>query len=151
MSDHLTVGQAAKRSGFAPSALRYYEGLGLIDSARTSGGQRRYERSVLRRLAFIAAARHVGLTLDEIAEAFSLLPSERTPNREDWARISRSWRSRLDAEITALESLRDGLEQCIGCGCLSLDKCQMSNPGDVQAKRGTGAVFLPEPLHPRAE
>ncbi|MPZ52106.1 MAG: redox-sensitive transcriptional activator SoxR [Acidimicrobiia bacterium] len=151
MIESLTVGQAAERSGFAPSALRYYEDRGLIDATRTDGGQRRYERSVLRRLAFIAAARHVGLTLDEIADAFSLLPSGRTPTRADWTRISRSWRSRLDSEISALEKLRDGLDSCIGCGCLSLQRCQMSNPGDVQASRGPGAVFLPEPLHPKPE
>lgn len=146
--DSLTVGEVAERSGFAASALRYYEEIGLIDAERTDGGQRRYERGVLRRLAFIAAARHVGLSLEEIAEAFSLLPSGRTPNKADWSRLSGSWRQRLDAEIRALESLRDGLDSCIGCGCLSLKRCAMSNPGDSVARRGPGARFLPEPLRP---
>ena len=115
-ADRLTVSETAERSGFAPSALRYYERKGLISSERTSGNQRRYDRAVLRRLAFIAAARHVGLTLDEVREALALLPDERTPTKADWTRISRSWRDRLDAEIAALEKLRDGLTGCIGCG-----------------------------------
>ncbi len=149
MSDLLTVSQVSKRSGFASSALRYYEDLGLIEASRTSGGQRRYQRGVLRRLAFIAAARHVGLTLDEIGAAFALLPAGRTPTKADWTKISKSWRSRLDAEVAALENLRDGLDSCIGCGCLSLQRCQISNPGDIQASKGSGAAFLPEPLHPR--
>lgn len=148
MSDELTVGQVAQRSGFAPSALRYYERVGLIDAGRTTGGQRRYERPVLRRLAFIAAARRVGLTLDEIREAMANLPSSRTPTKRDWTRISRSWRGRLDDEIAALEKLRDGLDSCIGCGCLSLQRCQMSNPNDVMAARGPGAAYFPRPLHP---
>ncbi len=151
MENWLTVGETAERSGFAPSALRYYEELGLIQAERTSGGQRRYERGVLRRLAFIAAARHIGLSLDEIRDAFSLLPEERTPTRADWTRLSRSWRRRLDAEIEALEALRDGLDSCIGCGCLSLQRCRMSNPEDVIGRRGAGARFLPEPLRPSLE
>lgn len=151
MSDHLTVSEVAERSGFAASALRYYERQGLITAGRTAGGQRRYDRSVLRRLAFVAAARHVGLTLDEVREALALLPDERTPTKADWTRISRSWRRRLDAEIAALEQLRDGLTSCIGCGCLSLQRCRISNPQDVVAPEGPGAVFLPEPLHPEAE
>lgn len=148
--DLLTVSEVARRSGFAPSALRYYERVGLVDAERTSGGQRRYHRDVLRRLAFIAAARHVGLTLEEIAEALSSLPSERTPTKADWAKISKRWRSRLDAEIAALTKLRDGLDSCIGCGCLSLQRCRISNPNDIVAEEGTGAVFWPEPLHPEA-
>ena len=151
MSDILTVGEVAERSGFAASALRYYEDLGLIAATRTDGGQRRYERAVLRRLAFIAAARHVGLSLDEIKAAFELLPAGRTPTRSDWTRISMSWRTRLDREIEALESLRDGLVSCIGCGCLSLETCQISNPGDVIGRRGSGARFLPDPLRPQPE
>ena len=146
--DLLTVSEVARRSGFAPSALRYYERVGLVDAERTSGGQRRYHRDVLRRLAFIAAARHVGLPLEEIAEALSSLPSERTPTKADWAKISKRWRSRLDAEIAALTKLRDGLDSCIGCGCLSLQRCRISNPNDIVAEEGTGAVFWPEPLHP---
>lgn len=150
MEEGMTVGEVAKRSGFATSALRYYEDVGLIEAERTDGGQRRYQRGVLRRLAFISAARHVGLTLEEIRDAFAFLPDGRTPNRSDWARLSRSWRKRLDAEIEALETLRDGLDSCIGCGCLSLQTCRMSNPGDVIARRGPGARFLPETLRPVA-
>jgi MerR family redox-sensitive transcriptional activator SoxR len=150
-ADRLTVSETSERSGFAPSALRYYERKGLISSERTSGNQRRYDRAVLRRLAFIAAARHVGLTLDEVREALALLPDERTPTKADWTRISRSWRDRLDAEIAALEKLRDGLTGCIGCGCLSLQRCRISNPDDVLADEGSGAAYLPDPLHPHPD
>ncbi len=146
--EYLTVSQTAERSGFSASALRYYEREGLIEATRTSGGQRRFHRQELRRLAFIAAARHVGLTLAEIREALALLPDGRNPTKADWTRISRSWRTRLEDEIAALEKLRDGLDGCIGCGCLSLQRCGFSNPGDVVAPRGPGAVFLPEPLRP---
>ena len=142
----LTVGELAQRSGFAPSALRFYERAGLIDAERTSGGQRRYERIVLRRLAFIRAARHVGLTLDEVRELLAQLPGSRTPTRADWTRISKLWRKRLDAEIEALAALRNGLDSCIGCGCLSLKRCRMSNPDDVAASWGPGAVYLPKRL-----
>src|SRR2546430_7391144 len=117
--DLLTVSEVARRSGFAPSALRFYEREGLVSATRTSGGQRRYQRSVLRRLAFIRAARNVGLSLDDVAAALDTLPDGRTPTRSDWARLSRGWRGRLDDQITALTKLRDGLESCIGCGCLS--------------------------------
>jgi len=151
MTDQLTVSEVAKRSGFAASALRYYEREGLITASRSDGGQRRYQRDVLRRLAFIAAARRVGLTLDEIRHSLGLLPSGRTPTKTDWSRISRSWRSRLDAEIEALEVLRDSLDRCIGCGCLSLRQCGLSNPQDEAALRGSGAAFLPKPLHPQPE
>ncbi|MBT8203083.1 MAG: redox-sensitive transcriptional activator SoxR [Acidimicrobiia bacterium] len=151
MEDLLTISETARRSGFTASALRYYEREGLIEATRTGGGQRRFERHELRRLAFIAAARHVGLTLEEIREALSLLPSGRNPTKADWAKISRSWRARLNEEIEALERLRDGLDGCIGCGCLSLQRCRLSNPQDVVAARGSGAVFLPAPLHPPAE
>lgn len=144
--DLLTVGEIAARSGFAQSALRYYEREGLISALRTAGGQRRYQRSVLRRLAFIRAARHVGLSLDEIREVLSGLPAARNPTRADWSRISRAWRTRLDAEIAALTALRDGLDSCIGCGCLSLRRCQMSNPADVAAAYGPGAAYLPKRL-----
>jgi MerR family redox-sensitive transcriptional activator SoxR len=145
-ADLLTVGDVAARSGFAPSALRFYERVGLVAASRTAGGQRRYPRSVLRRLAFIRAARHVGLGLEEIREAFADLPSARTPTRADWTRISKHWRRRLDDEIAALEALRDKLDSCIGCGCLSLQRCRFSNPDDVAAPDGPGAVFLPRPL-----
>lgn len=136
------MGEAAQRSGFAPSALRYYEDVGLIESTRTEGNQRRYRRPVLRRLAFIAAARHVGLTLDEIRDALDQLPKGRTPTRSDWNRLSKAWRSRLDEEILALEQLRDRLDGCIGCGCLSLGECRISNPADIASRRGPGARFL---------
>ena len=144
-TDHLTVSDVAARSGFTPSALRFYERAGLIEATRTSGNQRRYERSVLRRLAFIRAARNVGLSLDEVAAALAALPAARTPTKADWTRLSRAWRARLDAQIAALEKLRDGLDSCIGCGCLSLQRCQMSNPGDVMAASddAPGAALLP--------
>ena len=142
--DVLTVGEVAERSGFASSALRYYERAGLISAQRSDGGQRRYERNVLRRLAFIRAARHVGLTLEEIRDVLERLPASRTPTRADWTRISRLWRGRLDAEIQALVALRDGLDSCIGCGCLSLQRCRLSNPHDIAAADGPGAVYLPE-------
>ena len=142
----LTVGEVAERSGFAPSALRFYEREGLLRSQRTGGGQRRYERGVLRRLAFIRAARNVGLSLDEVRAVMSTLPESRTPTKADWERISRSWRGRLDEQIRALAALRDGLDSCIGCGCLSLRTCRMSNPHDVAAGRGPGAAYLPAAL-----
>jgi MerR family transcriptional regulator, redox-sensitive transcriptional activator SoxR len=144
--DLLTIGEVAERSGFATSALRYYERAGLITATRTSGQQRRYERSVLRRLAFIRAARNIGLGLEEVHEALNRLPAARTPTKADWTRMSRAWRSRLDEQIDALERLRDGLDSCIGCGCLSLQRCKLSNPGDIAATAGPGAVFLPKPL-----
>ncbi|WP_322768728.1 redox-sensitive transcriptional activator SoxR, partial [Frankia sp. Cr1] len=133
-TDLLTVGEVARRSGFAASALRYYEREGLLSAARTSGGQRRYERHILRRLAFIRAARNVGLSLDEVAAALAELPGGRTPTKADWTKLSRGWRTRLDDQITALTALRDGLDSCIGCGCLSLQLCAMSNPADVAAR-----------------
>jgi MerR family redox-sensitive transcriptional activator SoxR len=145
-TDHLTVSDVAARSGYTPSALRFYEREGLIHATRTTGNQRRYERSVLRRLAFIRAARNVGLTLDEVAAALAALPDSRTPTRADWTRLSRSWRNRLDDQISALEKLRDGLDSCIGCGCLSLKRCAMSNPGDIARGDGPGARYLPAPL-----
>jgi len=147
--DLLTVGAVAERSGFAPSALRYYERLGLVESSRTAGGQRRYRRSVLRRLAFVRAARNIGLSLDEVSAALDTLPEGRTPTKADWARLSRSWRSRLDEQIAGLTALRDGLDSCIGCGCLSLRRCAISNPSDLAAGAGPGAAFLPRTLRRR--
>jgi MerR family redox-sensitive transcriptional activator SoxR len=138
----LTIGELSERSGVAPSAIRYYEELGLVSSRRTTGNQRRYERATLRRLAFIRTAQRVGLTLDEIDRALATLPSGRTPTKADWTRLSRGWRPRLDAQIHQLERLRDTLDSCIGCGCLSLRRCALSNPGDEVADRGPGAVFL---------
>jgi MerR family redox-sensitive transcriptional activator SoxR len=145
-TDLLTVSDVAARSGFAPSALRFYERLGLVHATRTTGNQRRYERNVLRRLAFIRAARNVGLSLDEVADALATLPDGRPPTRSDWARLSRTWRHRLDDQIAALERLRDGLESCIGCGCLSLKTCAVQNPQDMAHARGPGAAYLPAPL-----
>ena len=145
-SDLLTIGEVAARSGFAASALRYYEREGLLTAVRTEGGQRRYDRSVLRRLAFIRAARNIGLGLDEVRDALNGLPRGRTPTRADWTRMSRAWRRRLDEQIAALERLRDGLDSCIGCGCLSLQRCRLSNPDDAAAAGGPGAVYLPAAL-----
>lgn len=145
-SDLLTVGEVAKRSGFAPSALRYYESEGLVDATRTTGNQRRYQRHILRRLAFIRAAQNIGLALDEIRTALATLPDNRTPTKADWTRLSRTWRDRLDEQITALQRLRNGLDSCIGCGCLSLQRCAVSNPDDVEAGHGPGATYLPRAL-----
>ena len=144
--DLLAIGEVAARSGMAPSALRYYEEQGLIASSRTSGGARRYPRSVLRRLAVIRAARNVGLPLPEVRSALESLPPGRPPTTADWARLSEGWRDRLDEQIAALSRLRDGLTSCIGCGCLSLERCALSNPGDVAAREGSGARWLPPAL-----
>ncbi len=142
-SDLLTIGELAERAGCATSAVRYYESLGLISATRTSGGQRRFRRETLRRLAFVRAAQNVGLTLDEIREALAELPGARTPTKADWTRVSASWRARLDQRIEALTALRDGLTACIGCGCLSLRRCALSNPQDIAASLGPGARYLP--------
>ncbi|MFW3170121.1 redox-sensitive transcriptional activator SoxR [Geodermatophilus sp. CPCC 206100] len=142
MTDLLTIGQVAERSGVAASALRYYEAQGLVSASRTGGGARRFPRSVLRRLAFIRAAQNVGLSLPEIRTALATLPEGRTPSARDWARLSQGWRDRLDAQIEALVQLRDGLSSCIGCGCLSLTRCRLSNPGDVAGEGGPGARWL---------
>ena len=138
----LAIGEVAARSGLAPSALRHYEAEGLVTAERTAGGARRYPRSVLRRLAFVRAAQNVGLSLPEIREALASLPDGRTPSARDWERLSRDWRDRLDAQIAALVQLRDGLSSCIGCGCLSLSSCGLSNPGDVARAEGPGARRL---------
>lgn len=142
----MAIGDAAARAGMAPSALRYYEREGLIASQRSAGGQRRYPRSVLRRLAFIRAARNVGLSLEEVRQALATLPEGRTPTRADWQRLSRTWQSRLDDQIAGLQKLRDGLTGCIGCGCLSLRSCLLSNPDDELAAEGPGARFFPRSL-----
>lgn len=143
--DVLTVSEVARRSGFAASALRYYERERLIEASRTGGGQRRYARSVLRRLAFIRAASNVGLSLDEIRAELDQLPKGRTPTKSDWHRISGHWRTRLDEQMAALEALRDKLDSCIGCGCLSLKQCGISNPADLAASSSAapGAAYLP--------
>ena len=145
----LTIGHLAERAGVATSAIRFYESRGLIRSVRTTGNQRRYERSTLRRVAFIRTAQRVGLSLDEIAAALATLPENRTPTKADWSRLSRTWRPRLDEQIERLERLRDRLDGCIGCGCLSLRTCALTNPGDEVAPRGPGAVFLEPVRAPR--
>ncbi len=146
--DLLSMGEVSERSGFAASALRYYEAEGLVHATRSPGGRRMFERSTLRRLAFIRAAANVGLTLNEIRDELAQLPDERTPTKADWTKISRHWRGRLDEQIAALESLRDGLDSCIGCGCLSLQRCTIYNPQDVLASgdRAPGAARLPRLL-----
>ena len=141
-SQGLTIGEVAARTGVATSALRYWEDLGLIHSRRTTGNQRRYARATIRRVSFVRAAQRVGLSLDEIGAALATLPEERTPTTRDWARLSRSWRPRLDDQIKRLEKLRGQLESCIGCGCLSLTACALNNPDDELAARGPGAVLL---------
>ena len=138
----LTIGELSERSGVATSALRFYEDRGLIESRRTTGNQRRYSRATLRRVAFIRSAQRVGLSLEEITEALRTLPGGRTPTKADWSRLSRSWRGRINEQIDRLERLRDRLDSCIGCGCLSLQRCTLSNPNDVVGSRGPGAVFL---------
>jgi len=146
-TDLLTIGELGRRAGIAPSALRYYEELGLITSTRTSSGQRRFERSTLRRIAFVRAARNVGLTLEEIAAALATLPEGRTPTRADWVRLSRGWQARLDEQIAALQALRDDLGSCIGCGCLSMRRCALSNPADsAGGADAMGAAYLPAAL-----
>ena len=134
----LSVGQLAARSGVAASALRYYEDRGLLAPARDAAGHRRYPRSALRRVAFIVFAQRVGLTLVEIADALAGLPTDRAPARSDWEPLAATWRARIDAEIAALERLREGLTTCIGCGCLSLDRCALANPDDKAAASGSG-------------
>jgi MerR family transcriptional regulator, redox-sensitive transcriptional activator SoxR len=138
----LSIGEVAERAGMAASAMRYYESEGLITSVRSSGGQRRYGRDVLRRLAFIRVAQRVGLSLEDIRAAFRLLPEGRTPTKADWTRLSRSWRPVLDDQIAVLERLRDQLDSCIGCGCLSLQRCSLYNPGDQAARFGSGPRYL---------
>ena len=138
----ITIGELARRSGAAASALRFYEDQGLMTSARTAGGQRQFPKDVLRRVAFIRAAQTVGLTLEQIKAALAALPDQRTPNKADWERLSQSWRPLLDERIAALVALRDQLSACIGCGCLSLRSCALYNPEDAAKRRGSGARYL---------
>ena len=142
MNELLTIGDVAERAGVATSALRFYEREGLIESERTGGGQRRYHRDVLRRIAFVRAAQRVGLSLVEIRSSLASLPQNRTPTAADWQRLSRSWRPLLDARIAELERLRDNLDSCIGCGCLSLERCRLRNPADRAAGLGPGPRYL---------
>ena len=147
MSELLPIGVVAKRSGVAVSTLHFYEARGLIRSERSSGNQRQYRRDMLRRIAFIRSAQRVGISLERIASALAELPDSRTPNRADWTRLSRLWRNELEQRIEALGRLRDQLDQCIGCGCLSLKACKLFNPDDALAGRGAGPRRL---LDPRA-
>jgi MerR family redox-sensitive transcriptional activator SoxR len=137
-----TVGEVAERAGIATSALRFYESNGLIRSDRTEAGHRRYHADVLRRVGFIRVAQRVGLSLAEIRAALDGLPEARTPTRRDWERLASQWRPMLDERIALLEAMRDKLDGCIGCGCLSLDTCAMYNPDDVASDRGTGPRYL---------
>jgi MerR family transcriptional regulator, redox-sensitive transcriptional activator SoxR len=142
MAVELTIGEVAARSGAAASALRFYEAEGLIAAHRTSGNQRRYERSVLRRVALIQAGRAAGIPLERIRAALGTLPAARTPTRRDWERFSRRWRDDLDDRIETLQAIRNRLTTCIGCGCLSIDRCELLNPDDEAGARGPGAHFL---------
>ncbi len=139
---HLAIGDLARRAGVAASALRFYEARGLITGRRSAGGRREYPRHVLRRVAFIRAAQSVGLSLEEVAAALATLPDGRTPNAADWQRLARHWQPLLDERIAALQRLRDQLASCIGCGCLSLTRCALYNPGDAAGARGPGARYL---------
>ncbi|HKN52261.1 MAG TPA: redox-sensitive transcriptional activator SoxR [Amycolatopsis sp.] len=142
LAEHLTIGQVADRSGVPHTALRFYEEKGLISSERTAGNQRRYSRSVLRRIAFIRAAQRVGLSLEDISSALNTLPADHAPTKADWARLSRDWQYELDARIDALQRLRDRLIGCVGCGCLSLRSCALYNADDELARFGPGASKL---------
>jgi MerR family transcriptional regulator, redox-sensitive transcriptional activator SoxR len=141
MAELLTIGEVAQRSGVATSALRFYEDRGLIRSERASSGHRRYQRAVVRRVAFILFAQRIGLKLDEVAEELAKLPENRVPRRADWAKLSSSWTARIDDRIAELERLREGLTECIGCGCLSLGRCQLANPGDRAGRNGAGPRY----------
>jgi len=138
----LAIGDVATRTGVATSALRFYEREGLIASERTDGGQRRYHRDALRRVAFVRVAQGIGLSLDEIRAALATLPANRTPNKADWSRLSKQWRPRLDEQIRLLSKLRDELDSCIGCGCLSLKACALYNRDDGAAALGSGPRYL---------
>lgn len=141
MSTLLTIGEVSRRSGVAASALRFYEDLGMLTSERAGSGHRRYPRPVLRRIAFIVFAQRIGLSLDEIGSELSKLPDDRAPTRRDWSRLSTGWRKRIDERIAELERLKDGLTGCIGCGCLSLDRCKLANPEDRAARFGPGPRY----------
>jgi MerR family transcriptional regulator, redox-sensitive transcriptional activator SoxR len=149
-SNWIAIGDFARRSGVAASALRFYEGQGLLASHRSASGRRQFARGDLRRLAFIRAAQAVGLSLDQIRAALASLPEQRTPTQRDWTRLSSAWQPLLDQKIVDLTRLRDQLASCIGCGCLSLTKCALYNPGDVAARRGSGARYLMGDRPPQA-
>jgi MerR family redox-sensitive transcriptional activator SoxR len=137
----LTIGEVSRRSGVASSALRFYEERGLIVSERAGSGHRRYPRPVLRRIAFIVFAQRIGLTLDEIGRELAKLPPDRAPTRRDWSRLSGGWTARIDQRIAELERLKEGLTECIGCGCLSLERCKLANPDDRAARQGPGPRY----------
>jgi MerR family transcriptional regulator, redox-sensitive transcriptional activator SoxR len=139
--DQLTISEISRRSSVASSALRFYEGRGLIRSERAGSGHRRYSRAVLRRIAFIVFAQRIGLTLDEVGTELAKLPANRVPESSDWSKLSSSWSDRIDERIAELQRLRVGLTGCIGCGCLSLERCQFANPGDRAARRGSGPIY----------
>jgi MerR family redox-sensitive transcriptional activator SoxR len=141
-SQLLSVGQLSARSGVAVSALHFYEAQGLVHAQRSAGNQRRYARETLRRVGFLRASQAVGIPLRAIKEALDQLPEGRTPTRGDWARLSATWRADLDQRISDLQSLRDRLSDCIGCGCLSIDRCRLTNPDDVLGDEGAGARRL---------
>ena len=141
MSGLLTIGEVARRSGVAASALRFYEARGLIASERAGSGHRRYPRPALRRIAFIVFAQRIGLSLDEIGAELARLPRDRAPTRGDWSRLARRWAARIDQRIAELERLKLGLTECIGCGCLSLERCRLANPGDRAARLGPGPRY----------
>lgn len=141
VNDLLTIGEVTRRSGVAASALRFYEERGLIESERAGSGHRRYPRPVLRRIAFIVFAQRIGLSLREIGHELSKLPPDHAPTRRDWSRLSSTWTSRIDERIAELERLKAGLTECIGCGCLSLERCRLSNPGDRAARFGPGPRY----------
>ena len=138
----LSIGYLAERTGLAVSAIRYYETQGLLTPWRNSGGQRRFERADIRRLSFILIAQKFGFTLPEIREQLATLPGKRTPTKADWAQLSSAFREHLDARIAQLETLRDRLDGCIGCGCLSLDSCKLYNPEDAAAALGQGPRYV---------
>ena len=141
MEDEITITEASKRSGVAASALRFYEDKGLITSERAGSGHRRYPRTVLRRIAFIVFAQRVGLSLEEIGAELEKLPPDRAPTKRDWAKLSGTWTERIDDRIAELERLKAGLTECIGCGCLSLERCRLANPGDRAARFGPGPRY----------
>jgi len=149
MTGELTIGEVARRSGVATSALRFYEEKGLIRSERSGTGHRRFARGVLRRIAFIVFAQRIGLSLDEIHRELSRLPSDRAPSGREWARLSSTWTSRIDERLAELRRLRAGLTECIGCGCLSLDRCRLANPSDRAARRGAGPRYWLGDRRPR--
>jgi len=144
MGEALTIGEVARRSGVATSALRFYEERGLIHSERTNSGHRRYPRAAIRRVAFIVFAQRIGLSLEEIGAELAKLPRNHVPDRSDWAKLSSRWTTRIHERIAELERLKTGLTECIGCGCLSLDRCQLANPGDRAARRGPGPRYWME-------